>query len=158
MTEMSPTPPAPPPPTTPMTPTGPSGPRANFGQRLGAFLIDWVIILAVVIILRVILGAAGSALGLLVGLIYASYLGGSPSGQTVGKKLVGIRIIDFNTGGPIGFGRGALRYVGQIISSIPCYLGFFWMLWDREKQTWSDKIATTVVVPVKDYPVEKWPG
>ena len=32
------------------------------------------------------------------------------------------------------------------------------MLWDKEKQTWSDKIATTVVVPVADYPVEKWPG
>ena len=97
-------------------------------------------------------------MGLLVGLIYASYLGGSPSGQTVGKKLLGIRIIDFNTGRADRIRTGALRYVGQIISSIPCFLGFFWMLWDKEKQTWSDKIATTVVVPVKDYPVEKWPG
>ena len=39
-----------------------------------------------------------------------------------------------------------------------CYLGYFWMLWDGEKQTWHDKLATTVVVPVAYYPVDKWPG
>jgi hypothetical protein len=27
------------------------------------------------------------------------------------------------------------------------------MLWDREKQTWQDKIAGTVVVPIDAYPV-----
>ena len=32
-------------------------------------------------------------------------------------------------------------------------LGYLWMLWDREKQCWQDKIATTVVVPVQYYPV-----
>jgi hypothetical protein len=31
------------------------------------------------------------------------------------------------------------------------------MLWDREKQTWADKMATSVVVPVEYYPVERWP-
>lgn len=29
---------------------------------------------------------------------------------------------------------------------------------DREKQTWHDKLATTVVVPESAYPVEKWSG
>jgi hypothetical protein len=28
------------------------------------------------------------------------------------------------------------------------------MIWDREKQTWHDKVASTVVVPVADYPVD----
>jgi hypothetical protein len=32
------------------------------------------------------------------------------------------------------------------------------MLWDDEKQTWHDKIASTVVVPTDQYPVESWPG
>ena len=157
MTEMS-APPQPPSPA-PMVSSGPSGPRASFGRRLAAFLVDLVVLAVIGWIIRLIIGQnAGSAVSILVGLVYTAYLGGSPSGQTVGKKLLGIRIIDFNTGGPIGFGRGALRYVGQIISAIPCFLGDFWMLWDKEKQTWSDKIATTVVVPVADYPVEKWPG
>jgi hypothetical protein len=29
------------------------------------------------------------------------------------------------------------------------------MLWDKEKQTWHDKLATTVVVPESAYPVER---
>ena len=32
-------------------------------------------------------------------------------------------------------------------------LGYFWMLWDREKQTWHDKFANDVVVPTSAYPV-----
>jgi uncharacterized RDD family membrane protein YckC len=33
------------------------------------------------------------------------------------------------------------------------YLGYFWMLWDREAQTWHDKLASTVVVPISAYPL-----
>lgn len=78
---------------------------------------------------------------------------GSGPGQTLGKRALSIRVIDYRTGGPIGFGRGAIRYVGRILSSIPIALGFLWMIWDREKQTWHDKVATTVVVPTSAYPV-----
>ena len=46
-----------------------------------------------------------------------------------------------------------IRYFGRIISTIPLFLGYFWMLWDREKQCWQDKIAGSVVVPVDAYPV-----
>lgn len=51
-----------------------------------------------------------------------------------------------------GYGRGFVRYIGRIVSNIPIYLGYFWMLWDRENQTWHDKFAGSVVVPVADYP------
>ena len=67
--------------------------------------------------------------------------------------VFGIRVVDFNTGGPIGYSHGFLRTLGKILSGIPCDLGYLWMLWDREKQCWQDKIATTVVVPVQYYPV-----
>jgi uncharacterized RDD family membrane protein YckC len=92
---------------------------------------------------------------ILVGLIYFSYFDGSASGQTIGKMALGIRVIDFRGGGPIGFGRGFIRWLGRILSSIPCFLGYLWALWDKEKQGWHDKIATTVVVPVSDYPITK---
>ena len=138
---------------------GPSGPRANFGQRLVAALIDGALIFIVeVIFMQLISPAAGYAIGIAAGHAYAGYLEGSPSGQTVGKKVMGIRVVDFATGGPIGFSRGVLRYLGKIVSSLVCLLGYFWMLWDKGKQTWHDKIATTVVVPGAQYPVEKWPG
>jgi uncharacterized RDD family membrane protein YckC len=139
--------------------TGPSGPRASFGIRFVAALIDGVGLLVVQLILGGILGmAAGRGLGTLAGLAYYVYFEGSPSGQTVGKKAMNIRVIDFQTGGELGYGKAALRYIGRIISAIPCGLGYFWMLWDKEKQTWHDKIATSVVVPTSAYPVAAWPG
>jgi uncharacterized RDD family membrane protein YckC len=146
----------PPPPAAPQQAwqQGPSGPRASFGRRLVAFLVDYAIIVVVAIILIVALDeAAGYGLTILFALAYYTILEGGPRGQTVGKRALGIRVIDFNAGGPIGYPRGLLRYVGRLIASIPCYLGYFWMLWDREKQCWQDKIATTVVVPVEYYPV-----
>jgi uncharacterized RDD family membrane protein YckC len=48
----------------------------------------------------------------------------------------------------IGMGQAGLRYVGKIISGIPCGLGYFWMLWDDQKQCWHDKIASTKVIKV----------
>jgi uncharacterized RDD family membrane protein YckC len=136
-----------------------SGPRASFGIRFVAALIDGVLLGVVGALLSAILGSAlGSALNLALGLGYYGYLEGSPSGQTVGKKLMNIRVIDFNGGGPIGTARGLIRYVGRLLSAIVCLLGYFWMLWDSEKQTWHDKIATTVVVPTSAYPVAAWPG
>jgi uncharacterized RDD family membrane protein YckC len=138
---------------------GPTGPRAGFGERFGAFLIDFVILLVVGFILRAIFGfAAGQGLGILVGLAYYGYFEGSPSGQTPGKRVLNIRVIDYQTGGQLGVGRALLRYVGRIVSFIPCLLGYFWMLWDKEKQTWHDKIANSVVVPTSAYPVTAWPG
>lgn len=136
-----------------------SGPRASFGVRFVAALIDGVLLGIVGAILSAILGSTlGSVVNLVLGLAYYGYLEGSPSGQTVGKKAMNIRVIDFAGGGAIGPGRALLRYIGRILSAIPCGLGYFWMLWDSEKQTWHDKIATTVVVPTSAYPVAAWPG
>ena len=138
---------------------GQSGPRASFGIRFVALLIDVVLLTVIGFVVRLILGnALGSAVNLLVGLAYYGYLEGSPSGQTVGKRAMSIRVIDFGSGGPIGPGRALIRYLGRILSSIPFLLGYFWMLWDKDKQTWHDKIATTVVVPTSAYPVAAWPG
>jgi uncharacterized RDD family membrane protein YckC len=136
----------------------PSGPRASFGIRFGAAFIDWILLAIVGGIIELILRSAGGLIALAVGIAYYGYLEGSPSGQTIGKRAVGIRVIDYNTGGPIGYGRAVLRYFGRIVSTIPCLLGYFWMLWDGEKQCWHDKFASDVVVPTSSYPVERWPG
>jgi uncharacterized RDD family membrane protein YckC len=140
---------------------GASGPRAGFWPRFGALVIDSVAI-AILPIIVIALGAGDSSGGLLalgyvlffVGSIaYYVYFEGGPTGQTLGKRAMGIRVIDFNTGGPIGYGRGFLRLIGRYISGFLCYLGYFWMLWDKEKQCWHDKMANDVVVPVQYYPV-----
>jgi len=133
---------------------GPSGPRASFGRRLVAYLIDTILLGIVYVVFAAIFDeTVGSGLSLLIGIAYFGYLEGGASGQTLGKKALGIRVIDFSSGGPIGYGRGVVRYLGRIVSGIVCLLGYLWMLWDKEKQTWHDKFATSVVVPVQYYRV-----
>ncbi|MBA3402471.1 MAG: RDD family protein [Actinobacteria bacterium] len=146
------------PPTPPADPAwaaqGPSGPRARFGRRLVAYLIDAILLGIVYVVFAAIFDqAVGYGLSLLIGIAYFGYLEGGASGQTLGKRALGIRVIDFSSGGPIGYGRGVVRYLGRIVSGVVCLLGYLWMLWDKEKQTWHDKIATSVVVPVQYYPV-----
>jgi hypothetical protein len=38
------------------------------------------------------------------------------------------------------------------LSALPCFLGFFWMLWDRRKRTWHDMVANSLVVRAGFYP------
>ena len=66
--------------------------------------------------------------------------------QTLGKKALGIRTVDIQTGGPIGTGKAIGRYFARILSGIPCYLGYLWPLWDDQSQSFHDKIVGSVVV------------
>jgi uncharacterized RDD family membrane protein YckC len=146
---------APPAPSGP-APGGASGPRAGFWRRFAAWLIDAILLGIVDGILLAILhrGAAYTALSLIINYGYFTYMEGRDAGQTVGKMALGIRVYDFRQGGPIGYGRAFIRQIAQILSAIPILLGYFWMLWDKEKQTWQDKAAGSVVVPTDAYPVQ----
>ena len=147
----------PPPPQTPQTAWSPhqSGPRAGFWVRFAAVVIDGIIISIVPIIIGVVAHnlAIFYVVALIFGLVYEIYFIGGPTGQTFGKRALGIRVIDFNTGGSIGYGRAFLRLIGRYVSAFVCYLGYLWMLWDKEKQCWHDKMANDVVVPVSYYPI-----
>jgi uncharacterized RDD family membrane protein YckC len=130
-----------------------SGPRAGFWRRFGGWLIDGIILGVVAFILAATLKGAGNAIGLLVSLAYFTLFVGGRRGQTPGMSAVGVRVISFDGSGPIGYGRAAIRWIGGYVSAIPLGLGYFWMLWDKEKQCWHDKFASDVVVPVSAYPV-----
>lgn len=149
------------PPATANQPESAVGPRAGFGKRLLAIILDGVLLAVVNTIVGAILGAAlgdsgaalGTALSILIAIAYFGILEGGERGQTLGKRALGIRVIDFNAGGPIGIGRAVIRYLARILSSIPLLLGYFWMLWDPQSQTWHDKLSTAVVVPESAYPI-----
>ena len=38
------------------------------------------------------------------------------------------------------------------VSGFACAIGFIWALFNKEKQTWHDLAANTVVVPTSAYP------
>jgi uncharacterized RDD family membrane protein YckC len=131
-----------------------SGPRAGFWRRFAASLIDGIILFVVEIVLRAIVGrSGGSGLSLLVSIAYFTLFVGAARGQTPGMSALGIRVISFDGSGSIGYGRACIRWLGGILSTIVIFLGFFWMLWDKEKQCWHDKLASDVVVPVSAYPM-----
>ena len=137
--------------------SGPSGPRAGFWKRFAALFIDGVILGVVQGILTVLLGDSIGVVYILSTLItwgYYTYFEGGPRGQTIGKMALSIRVIDFRTGGPIGYGRGFVRQLVKVVSGAVLLLGYLWMLWDKEKQTWHDKGAGSVVVPTDAYPVQ----
>ena len=127
---------------------GGPAPLADFGKRaLGGF-IDW---LGPSLLASFVSFAISSSLGLLLQLaalawtLYNAYLGGQ-TGQSIGKKQAGIRLINEDTGQVIGGGMGIARAFLHIIDAIPCYLGFLLPLVDKKNQTIADKILKTVVV------------
>jgi len=69
-------------------------------------------------------------------------------GQTPAMRWLGLQVVDATTGTPVGFGRAALRYLGYVLSALPCYIGLIWAAFDKRKQGWHDKIAHTVVIRV----------
>jgi uncharacterized RDD family membrane protein YckC len=129
-------------------PQAPPSAYANWGLRVGANLIDYS---GLAIVAAIFLVAHVYAIGYLVDLIaivwglYNAYQAGA-TGQSFGKKTVGTRLVNVNTGGVIGGGAGIGRYFLHILDALPCYLGFLWPLWDAKRQTFADKIIGSVVV------------
>ena len=65
---------------------------------------------------------------------------------TPGKIILGLKIVDVDTGGKLSIGQAIGRYVGYIIAVLPLCLGIFWVGIDKRKQGWHDKLAGTVVI------------
>ncbi len=70
------------------------------------------------------------------------------TGQSVGKSVVGLRLIHTQTGQPIGAGMCFVReFMSGIINQV-VYLSYLWMLWDTDKQTLADKVVSSTVIVV----------
>lgn len=66
-------------------------------------------------------------------------------GTTPGKYLMGLRIIRLD-GRRMGFGRALGRTLGYYLSILLLGLGFIWIIFDRRRQGWHDKLAGTLVI------------
>ena len=67
------------------------------------------------------------------------------TGQTLGKKMLGITVLSATTQQPIGGGLTFARQIVHILDSLPCLLGYLWPTWDRENRTFADMIMSTRV-------------
>ena len=123
-------------------------PYANWGQRVLAYLVD----VAPIIILELIFYRV-FVVYLLVGLaslgwtIYNRWYQAGTTGQSLGKKVLHLRLVSEETGQPIGMLMAFVRDICHIVDAIICYVGFLFPLWDAKRQTIADKIVRTVVIP-----------
>jgi uncharacterized RDD family membrane protein YckC len=136
--------------------------RAGFWARFWALFLDGLVMVIPLGILTVVFLILFGIVGLFVNyllitpalsVLYFVYFEGGPRGQTPGKSALNIRVVSHANGGPITRSTAFGRQLARILSGIPFDLGYLWMLWDSEKQTWHDKLSGTIVVPVEAYPL-----
>ena len=68
------------------------------------------------------------------------------NGGTLGKRILDMRLQNRETGENIGIGMAVVRYFVAIASGLAIFIGYLWVLWDANNQTWHDKAAGSVVV------------
>jgi uncharacterized RDD family membrane protein YckC len=147
-------------------------PLASWGSRAGAAVLDGLILLVpfvLLVVIVVVVALSSDAGGILTGivsfllylvllLLYAPLLmarSGARNGQTLGKQMLGIRVVR-NNGQPMDFAWSALREVvvkglavgiaSSIIPLLPWLLDVCWPLWDGENRALHDMAVQTHVV------------
>jgi len=92
-------------------------------------------------------------LGLGWAIAYFSLLPAWWNGQTVGKKLLRLRVVEL-TGKPMTVMRCLKRYGGYAAGLATGGVGFLQILWDPNRQGLHDKAAHTAVVDLRAAPAE----
>jgi uncharacterized RDD family membrane protein YckC len=65
---------------------------------------------------------------------------------TPGLHLMDCLLVDIRTGNAISLGQSVKRTLGTPLAILPALLGLAWMIWDRRKQGWHDKLGGAVVI------------
>ena len=145
---------------------------ASLVRRLAAYLVDivpitFVVAAASVILLGVDLGstsrrASDSGLtenrvafleqrdrirdgSFALWIVYGAILEGSALKGTLGKRWLGIKVVDAS-GERLSFTRSSACNLARILSLLPFGLGLIWALFRRDRRTWHDLVAGTYVV------------
>lgn len=120
----------------------------GFWARLAAYFIDTLLLLAALFLpMIVVLAAAGTTAAALVNLTATvTYFSvGNGLGGTLGRRALGLRVID-DSGKAPGIRIGFALVILSTLSRLALGLGYIWMIRDRRKQTWHDKLCGTYVV------------
>lgn len=70
---------------------------------------------------------------------------------TPGNWLFSHRVVDYRTGQNLSIKQSVIRFLASWLSGLALFLGFLWVLWDKEKRSWHDKMAGTVVLSDSSY-------
>ena len=113
-------------------------PRAGFWIRAAALLVDLILI-------GVIFGPLSAGHLILPGLAAYGAVMWKYKGTTIGGIVCGLRVVRLDDR-PLDWPTTVVRALGCFLSLAVAGLGFVWVVFDSERQSWHDKIAGTVVV------------
>lgn len=126
-------------------------PYASWGQRFLGTLVDVLVFVPAYIIIGI---GGGTKIWALVIVGYLALLGTAiwqliregRTGQTVGKQALSIRLVREIDGQPLGVGMAFVRRLAHFLDSLACYLGWLWPAWDAKRQTFADKVCSSIVI------------
>ena len=119
-------------------------PHAGFWIRIAALLID--VILCAVILKLIPFVHFGMSFFLLVLAAYGAVMW-VLRGTTIGGSIFHLKVVRLDDR-PVDWTVAIVRALSCFLSLIVVGVGFLWIVFDDEKQSWHDKIAGTVVVQV----------
>ncbi len=126
---------------------------AGVTARFVAQILDGIALALVAMLVFGILMLAGGGfatslaqfVGLALPVVYHWYFWTRRDGQTPGKSAVGVRVIKAN-GAALSDADAFIRAIGYHISAAVFGLGYIWAIFDKNNQTWHDKLAGAYVV------------
>jgi len=128
------------------------GKKAGLFARWLALVIDPMIALTLYFAGIIVFGAFSKDFGLAAAIVlpllyFGWFLSLLRKGRTPGKSVLGLQVVDHQTGDIPGFGKMFVReIVGRFLSGLFFGIGYFWALFDKDAQAWHDKLAGTVVI------------
>ena len=132
----------------------------GFWRRFAAFLIDHILLSAVILGLAIPLGITLQDVSLeesiqeilmlqlaiyVVRWLYFAIMEASVKQATLGKMVLGLIVTD-ETGNRISFGRATGRTFAKIISEYFIYVGYIIIAFMKKKQGLHDLLASTIVI------------
>ena len=125
---------------------------SGFWIRLVAYIIDTIVMAILMAVVGVVFEKNQSLVGLLTFVMYWLYtalLNSSSWRATVGKKVLGLVVVD-EYGDRLSFGRATGRFLAEIISTLTLGIGYLMVAFTAHKQGLHDKIAKTFVIKKND--------
>lgn len=145
---------------------------AGFWVRLGAHIIDWMVLTSLLTLLTLPWGEQlarlqeealqqvkssnpdsqillqfmliSLSINLPLTLVYQTFFNGR-TGATPGKRLMGLRV-ERADGTPLGYSRAAIRCLAEMVTSLTVGIGYLMIAFNPDKKALHDLIAKTRVV------------
>jgi uncharacterized RDD family membrane protein YckC len=122
---------------------------ARWLRRAGSFLIDHVILVPLPIIAALVGSAALTVVLMTANLVVFGvnrWVIAGRTGHSLGRRTLGIRMVDATDGAAVGALRACARDVCHMIDWLLIGIGWLRPLWQRQNQTFADSLMSTSVV------------